>query len=66
MEMQAKVKTTDLNLGMGVSFEKPSRENNDKLNMALQFLQKRTNYSSDSKPDPNSNNQPGVLRTLTI
>jgi len=66
MEMPAKVKTTDVNLGMGVSFEKPSRENSDKLNMALQFLQKRTNYNPDSKPVPNSNSQAGTSRTLTI
>jgi PilZ domain len=66
MEMPAKVKTTEPSLGMGICFEKPSRENSDKLAMALQYLQIRTNHSPDSRPDQNSNNQPGPGRTLTI
>ena len=60
MEMPAKVKTTDPKLGMGLSFEKPSRENTDKLAIALQYLQTRASQ------EPVASASVGMARSLTI
>ena len=70
LEMPAKVKTTDAGMGMGVGFEKPSRENGEKLALALQHLQTRINKGPVAGVDTHANRcaaaEAGMTRTLTI
>lgn len=60
LEMPAVVKNCDPNRGMGVNFQKATRENNEKLAMALHYLQTR----AGQEPVPTPNVEMG--RSLTI
>jgi hypothetical protein len=70
LEMSAVVKTSDPNEGMGVKFQSPTRDNSEKLAMALRYLKTRPSFSQDPGIDANANGRRGsemeINRLLTI
>lgn len=63
LEMPAVVKSCDPQQGMGVNFQKSTRENQEKLTTALHYLQTRANQEPEGVIGASSI---GVARTLTI
>ncbi len=61
LEMPAVVKTSDPQQGMGVKFQNSTRENGEKLVMALQYLKTRANKAiRDARLDADANGRAGV------
>ena len=61
LEMPAVVKSSDANMGMGVSFQKSSPENKQRLTMALYYLQAR----ASQPPEGLHGSSAGTARSLT-
>jgi hypothetical protein len=68
MEMPAVVKASDLQLGMSVIFQKPTRENTEKLALALQYLRLRANQEAviDTSASTRGLIEPAMARSLTL
>jgi hypothetical protein len=68
LEMPAVVKASDPQLGMAVTFQKSTRENTDKLALALQYLRVRVNQ--ELPPDSTVNTrglvEPAMARSLPL